>query len=135
MSFVLDASITMAWCFEDETNDLTEAILNRLTRDAAVVPNLWRYEVTNVLVVAQRRGRLSESQAARFLALLRQLPIRIDETVPDATALLAVSQRHGLTAYDAAYLELAQRRGLGVATQDDRLRSATLKSGLGAVIG
>jgi predicted nucleic acid-binding protein len=132
---VLDASIAMAWCFEDETNELTEAILSRLARDTAVVPSLWRFEVANVLAVGQRRGRLTEAQAARFVALLRRLPISLDETAPDATALLAVAHRHELSAYDAAYLELAQRRGVGVATQDARLRSATLESGLPVMIG
>lgn len=130
MPFVLDTSITMTWCFEDETSALSEVILDRLKRDPAVVPSLWRYEVTNVLTVGQRRGRLNESQAIRFLTLLGKLPIRTDDAEPDPKTLLAVADRHGLSAYDAAYLELAQRKGLNMATQDERLRSATLESGL-----
>ena len=131
---MLDTSITMAWCFEDETDGQSEAILDRLTRDHAVVPSLWRFEVSNVLVVGERRGRLTESQAVRFLALLRRLPIRIDDTPPDAGALLEVAHRHKLSAYDAAYLELARRDELGVATRDTRLRSATLAAGLAVMI-
>jgi len=135
MPFVLDTSITLVWCFEDETNDLSEAVLDRLKGDSALVPSLWRYEVTNVLIVGQRRGRLTEAQAIRFLTLLRRLPIRTDGAEPDPKALLAVADRHGLSAYDAAYLELAQRKGLEVATQDKHLRSATLKSGLAVAVG
>src|SRR5262249_45210066 len=135
MPFVLDISITMAWCFEDEANDLSEAVLDRLKGDPAIVSSLWWYEVTNVLIVGQRRGCLTESQAIRFLTLLRRLPIMTDSAEPDPKALLAVADRHDLSAYDAAYLELAQRKGIEVATQDKRLRSATLKSGLAVAVG
>src|SRR5262249_58796624 len=105
MPFVLDTSITMAWCFEDETNDLSEAVLDRLKGDSAVVPSLWRYEVTNVLIVAQRRGRLTESQAIRFLTLLRRLPIRTHRSQPDPQALLAGPDPHGLSSHHPPYPE------------------------------
>lgn len=131
MAFVLDASVTMAWCFEDEARAETEALLDRLARGEAVVPTLWVVEVVNVLLQAERRGRLSEAQAERFLGLLQQLPIRVDEAARlPAEALLAGGRRHGLSAYDAAYLALAERLGLPLATLDLRLREAAERAGV-----
>src|SRR5580658_9399182 len=109
MPVVIDTSLTMAWCFEDEATDDTDVILDRLLEDEAVVPPLWQSEVTNVLLVAERQSRITEAQAARFLDLLTQLPIRIDAAPTDPTAILAAGRRHGLSAYDAAYLVLAER--------------------------
>lgn len=134
MPFVLDASITMAWCFEDEISDGSEAILDRLARDRAVVPDIWRLEVCNVLLVAERRGRITEFQAGHFLALLDKLPIDIVDGPHDVAALIAAGRRHQLSAYDAAYLVLAVSRGVGLATEDDALRRATLKAGIPVVI-
>ncbi len=134
MQFVLDASITMTWCFEDETSPFGEAILDKLTRDRAVVPSIWRLEVSNVLLVAERRGRLTEFQAGHFLSLLEKLPIQVDDGPRNAAAVLAAGRRHGLSAYDAAYLVLAVERGIGVATEDDRLRKAVLKAGIPVVL-
>jgi predicted nucleic acid-binding protein len=68
--FVIDSSVAMAWCFEDEASDATDAVLDRLNEECAVVPAIWPLEVANVLLVAERRGRLSEAQASRFLELL-----------------------------------------------------------------
>jgi predicted nucleic acid-binding protein len=128
--FVLDASVAMAWCFEDETSLATEAALDRLADDPAVVPSLWEFEVGNVLLVAERRGRLNEFEAARFLELLERLPINIDLAPIDIGALVAAGRRHELSAYDAAYLVLAERDGIPLATQDETLRSAARRAGV-----
>jgi predicted nucleic acid-binding protein len=69
MPMVIDTSLTMSWCFEDEATEESDAILDRLVHDEAVVPSLWEFEVTNVLLVAERRARITEAQAARFLDL------------------------------------------------------------------
>lgn len=130
MSLVIDTSVTMAWCFEDEANEATDAVLDRLTDDQAVVPSLWQLEVANVLLVAERRKRITEAQAMRFIDLLGALPIRIDSSTGDPTAVLATGRQHGLSAYDAAYLVLAERLAAPLATLDDRLRTACLNAGV-----
>jgi predicted nucleic acid-binding protein len=124
LPFVVDASVTLAWCFEDEATSGTEAILDLLSEDTAVVPSLWELEVSNVLLLGERRGRLTEAQNARFVALLGQLPILVHTGSVDMGAVLATGRRHGLTAYDAAYLVLAEREGLPLATFDTKLRAA-----------
>jgi predicted nucleic acid-binding protein len=134
MPFVVDTSVTMAWCFEDESSDHTEAVLERLKQDEAVVPTVWELEVTNVLLVAERRKRISEAQATRFLNLLVQLPIRVDGSPTDLTAVLAAGRRHRLSAYDAAYLVLAERLGIPVATLDGKLSAACRDAGVDLVI-
>lgn len=130
MPFVLDASVTLAWCFEDEASPQTDGILDQLGEDTAVAPARWELEVTNVLLHAERRGRITESQTARFVALLTQLPIAIDTGAADMAALLATGRHHALTAYDAAYLVLAEREGLPLATADARLRAAAQAAGV-----
>jgi predicted nucleic acid-binding protein len=135
MPFVLDASVAMAWCFEDETNRDTESALDRLREDHAVVPSLWAYEVANVVLMAERRGRLTEFQATRFVELLGRLPINVDLAPPEISTVLALGRRHGLSAYDAAYLALAERDGLPLATQDERLRAAAHAAGVPLLTG
>lgn len=131
-AFVLDASVALSWCFGDEITAATSRLLDRLTDARAFVPTVWPLEVTNGLIVARRRQRLSEAQAAEKFALLGALPIDVDpETSSRAfhdIAALAVA--HRLSAYDAAYLELAQRAGLPLATLDDPLRSAARAAGV-----
>lgn len=127
---VIDTSVTMAWCFEDEATTHTEAVLDRLGADEAWVPALWSLEVVNLLLVAERRARITEAQAFRFLDLLRQLPIRLDSTPPDPAAVHAAGRRHGLSAYDAVYLVLAERLAAPLATLDDKLRSASRAAGV-----
>lgn len=134
MPFVVDASVTLAWWFEDEATPQTEAILDRLSDDTAVVPALWELEVSNVLLSGERRGRLTESQSARFVALLAQMPILVDTASVDMGAVLAAGRHHALAAYDAAYLVLAQREGVPLATLDSKLRAAAQAVGV-AVLG
>lgn len=125
--FVPDASATLAWFFEDETSEWTEALLTRLkSGDSAIVPKHWPVEVANALLVAVRRGRISTDKTARFLEDLLALPIRIDSAGSEITfgPVFAYAEQYGLTAYDAAYLELAVREGVALATSDNDLRNA-----------
>ena len=92
MPIVIDASVTMAWCFDDEATPLTDGLLDRLRDQEAFVPALWQLEVANVLLIAERRGRITEAQATRFLDLLMQLPIRIDQSLTNVAALLAAGR-------------------------------------------
>lgn len=130
MPFVVDASTTMAWCFEDEATGATEAVLDRLKEDHALVPALWEFEVTNVLLVAERCRRITEFQSTRFLALLGQLPIHVTPYPPQAAALMGIGRRHQLSAYDSAYLELASREGVPLASEDAKLRRAAESAGI-----
>ena len=131
----VDASIALTWCFEDEVTEATEAIGTRVDSEGAVVPNLWRLEVANALLLAERRGRLKRSDMEQRLELLAALPITIDgDTASHAwtdTLLLARAER--LTLYDAAYLELAVRRDVELATLDRELRRAARKMGVAVV--
>jgi predicted nucleic acid-binding protein len=132
--FVLDTSLTMAWCFEDEATGETESVLDRLRHDRAVVPALWPLEVANVVLVAERRGRLSEAQAHRFVELLGQLPIDVDQTPTDLSGVVAAGRRHGLSSYDASYLVLAERLGTALATVDSRLADAARNAGVALLV-
>lgn len=129
---VVDASIALTWCFEDEVTADTEAIGTRVDSEGAVVPHLWRLEIANALLLAERRGRLGRAKLEQRLELLAALPISTDaDTDIHAwadTLLLARAQR--LTLYDAAYLELAIRRNLELATLDRDLQRAARKMGV-----
>ncbi len=131
-AFVLDASVALAWCFRDESSPETAALLRRLDSDRAIVPSLWGYEVANTLALARRRSRIDDATLVEALALLDALPIEVDaDSAPVAlrtTLSLAVSA--GLTAYDAAYLDLARRREVPLATRDAELRRAAVRLGL-----
>jgi predicted nucleic acid-binding protein len=132
MTFVLDASIVLAWCFADEASPATDAVLERLEREPAIAPAHWPLEVANGIRTAERRGRLTQADAVRLRGLLAALPVEI-EPVELATALwgvLEAARAHGLTAYDAAYLELAAARDLPLATVDIQLRAACAKAGV-----
>jgi predicted nucleic acid-binding protein len=134
-SFVLDASATLAWCFEDEGTVLAASVLERLRDQDAVVPPLWLLELANGLVVAERRGRITRADSTRFLGLVGELPIRIDQTstLDLASSVMELARQYDLSAYDAAYLELALRLGQPLATLDERLRSAADRAGVGDV--
>lgn len=132
MSFVLDTSVTMAWLFEDETTRTTEAILDRLKSEEALVPTLWTYEVGNVLLMAERRKRITEAQGRRFTRLLESLPIRITDSQLNSlwSNAVVVAREHGLSVYDGTYLDLAMREGIALATRDKALRIAAKKLGV-----
>jgi predicted nucleic acid-binding protein len=128
--FVLDASTVLAWAIDDERQPQAMQVLACLrAKDKARVPAVWWFEVRNALVVNERRGRLTETDTADFLRGLNRLPVDIDRS-PNENALLALARRHRLTVYDAAYLELAQREGLPLASFDGPLRAAASASGV-----
>src|ERR1700686_5017743 len=110
MAFAIDASVVAAWALE-ENHSVADAAARRLRNDSAVVPGLWWYELRNVLVIAERRRRLTERRTTEFLSRIAQLAIVLEQS-PDEAAVLALARRHGLTIYDAAYLELAMRKNL-----------------------
>ena len=126
MSFVLDNSVALAWCFADEQTGPIMALLDRVTKSGAVAPQIWPIEAYNGLLTAERRGRIDGAERRRLAGLLNDLPIVIDDETASrmwrATADLA--ERHRLTAYDATYLELAIRLGLPLATNDTDLAAA-----------
>jgi predicted nucleic acid-binding protein len=126
VDFVVDASVSLTWCFEDQTTPYGEAVLDRFLESGAVVPGIWTLEIANALVVGERRRRLSEAQTIRFIGLLGELPIEVEESDLDTAfgPVLAIARAHRLSAYDAAYLELAARRGLPLATLDSALVEA-----------
>jgi predicted nucleic acid-binding protein len=132
LTLVVDASVALTWCFEDERTPATIAVLDRVVRDGAKAPSLWPFEVLNGLAAAQRRNRLDRERRLRLAGFLRQLPIAIDDdTIEYAWTMSAqLAERHRLTVYDAAYLELAQRMSLPLATLDGDLRSAARTLGV-----
>lgn len=126
MSLVLDSSITLAWVYSDETTEPVRQAFDLLSQGSAWVPGLWHLEVANVLEMSVRRGRHNAAFRDATLADLAQLPIQVDgETDKQAWGeTLRLAERHHLTLYDAAYLELAQRRNVPLATLDEDLRKA-----------
>jgi predicted nucleic acid-binding protein len=122
-AFVLDCSIAVSWCFEDEAAPATDALLERVRDHGAIVPSLWHWEIANVLTVAVRRNRITASDESARLSLLATLPIATDsEGVARAwRETLLLAQTHALTVYDASYLELAVRLGADLATKDASL--------------
>ena len=129
MPFVLDASVTASWCFEDEEAPVADAAMDRLPEDHAVVPALWWFEIRNILVVNERRGRIESADSDVFLNDLARLPIRIASD-PNGRLVVALARTHRLTAYDAAYLELAVRLTAPIATLDRALADAARAEGL-----
>jgi predicted nucleic acid-binding protein len=123
MPFVIDASITACWAFRDEDHPQADLALARLRIDEAFAPGLWWFEVRNILVVNERRKRLTEADSAIFLRELARLPIRLDRT-PEESEVLRLARTHRLSVYDAAYLELAQRHRVELATLDGDLIEA-----------
>ena len=131
MSFVLDNSLAMAWCFKDERTAATAALLNQVTVTGAVAPWLWPLEAANALLTAERRGRISMMDRRTVLELLHDLPIMLDTDGLSQvwTATIRLAEQFRLTIYDAVYLEAAERRRLPLATLDNDLREAA--KGLG----
>ena len=129
--FVLDCSVTMGWCFDDEADELTNHALNLLRDGTAYVPQIWFLEVANVLLAAERRNRIKQSDSVRFCELLRGLPIDEESSAAgweNTERLLSLGRQTGLSVYDAAYLDLAMRMGLPLATRDRQLQAASTKA-------
>ena len=128
MAIVIDASVAAAWCFPDEQADTAERVLEHLLRTDGVVPSIFRHELRNVLIVNERRGRIDQTDSARFLMRLRALRLLHDDAHYE-DAVIALARKHVLSAYDSAYLETAVRRGDSLATLDRNLaRAASAES-------
>jgi predicted nucleic acid-binding protein len=130
--FVLDNSIVMSWCFQDEASEYADAALDSLETSEAIVPSIWPLEVANVLLVAERKRRLSRADTARFVSLVRSLPILVEDETPDRILgeILSLAREYGLSSYDASYLDLAIRTNLPIATLDQDLRKAAKRCGV-----
>lgn len=130
--FVIDASVTLAWCFEDESSGDADAVLDRLEREPALAPAHWPLEVANALRTAERRGRIDVTDLPRLQALLAALPVEIAPVEPSTAigGVLEAARMYELTTYDAAYLHLAAARAVPLATIDVRLRGACARAGV-----
>ncbi|MDA3938291.1 MAG: type II toxin-antitoxin system VapC family toxin [Spirochaetia bacterium] len=127
--FIIDNSVVMAWCFKDEVSLYADAVLGKLEFVKGYVPSIWPLEVGNVLLVAERKNRISEAGTARFIELLDQLPIVVEQESPDRMfkEVFALAREYRLSSYDASYLDLAMRKGLPIATLDKDLVKAAEK--------
>ncbi len=136
MSLVLDASVTLAWCFEDESTPAIDAIMHRIANDGAIAPTLWRLEVANGLQMALRRKRIDIAYRDAALSRLDVLDIQLDSDtgVHAWSATVNLADLHALTIYDACYLELAQRRRLPLATLDANLANAARQCGVAVTL-
>jgi predicted nucleic acid-binding protein len=129
---VLDCSIVMAWYFVDESDAYADLVARRLPDRMAFVPVNWPLEVANTLIIGERRKRSTQAQAARMITYLAAMPISVDDetNLHARTTTLSLARQQDLTAYDAAYLELALRRGLPLATLDGQLKAAAKAAGV-----
>jgi predicted nucleic acid-binding protein len=131
ISFVIDASVVIAWAFK-EMHASAELAFSRIQTERAIAPALWWYELRDVLLVGERQGRLTERETARFLRNISRLTITVDSS-PNEIQVLTLARRHRLTVYDAAYLELAVREALPLATLDEALAGAARAEGVSRV--
>ena len=127
--FVLDASMALSWCFEDESDALAERVLDSLTESEALVPAIWFLEVANGLLAAERKKRTTPERVDECLDLIGALPVIVDVDA-DSTGVIRLARGTGLSAYDASYLELAIRQALPLATRDRALRLAAERVGI-----
>lgn len=130
--FVLDASMTMAWHFADEESSRSLAVERRTDEDRVIVPGHWFVEIANGLISGERRKRATLAESVEFVRYLAALDVEVDETMPELvwTRVLPLARAHGLTVYDALYLELAERRGLPLASFDADLNDAARRIGI-----
>lgn len=132
MGFVIDASVAACWLFPDEGSAIADAARERMVAETAVVPAIWWFEIRNVLLVGERRNRIEPAQTTRALLLLSRLQIEVDRAADDAV-LIGLARRHQLSAYDAAYLELALRQDVPLATLDTAMARAAKAEGINMV--
>ena len=130
MALVLDCSISLSWFFPDEKTAFTEAALDLVALEECWVPAVWRLEFPNALLVAERRRRLSREERHQVLDEAARLRLRVDATVPELRAISDFAERHDLSTYDAAYLELAARHGATLITLDKGLAAASASAGV-----
>ena len=124
--FIVDNSVVMAWCFDDEASAYTDGIQDLLAKNFAFVPSIWPLEVANVLLVAERKKRIAKAASGHFIALLSQLPIVVDLIEPERVFhdVISIARQHKLSSYDGAYIELAIRKGLPIASLDKAVLKA-----------
>ena len=129
--FVVDNSVVVAWCFADQANPYTDAVLDSLAHRKAVVPAIWPLELGNVLAVAERKRRLDEAGISRFVELVSRLPLEVEAESPARMLgeVLALAREYQLSTYDASYLDLAMRLGLPLATRDAALLKGAKQAG------
>jgi len=130
MTFVLDASVACAWVFADEASQEVDDLLDRATTEEVIVPQLWRSEVLNTLIQAEKRGRITQSQIFEFWSYLEALGIKESSYSPNTTRIVDLCKKHSLTAYDAYYLELALWLQAPLATRDKNLIQAAKIEGI-----
>ena len=130
--FVLDGSVTLAWLFHDEKDAYADAIIAKLPNLEMVVPRLWHLEVANVLLVGERRKRCTQADTTNWLSFLAGLPIAVDgwTEVRAWSDTIGLARQHGLSEYDAAYVELALREGAALATLDAQLKAVAIAVGV-----
>ncbi len=135
MSLVVDSSIALSWCFEDERTQAAVDVLRHIEQHGAIAPSLWPLEIQNALLMAERRKRVDQAKRHQLMGLMQALPVMLDtDTASQSwTFTMHLAERFRLTSYDAAYLELAQRRNLPLATLDQELRTAALVLGVSIV--
>lgn len=132
--FVLDASVALSWCFDNEATPADWSALDRTEAEFAAVPAIWPLEIANALAIAERKGRIASAALTEFVAQLETLDIRVDGTTGRALKeALALARAESLSAYDAAYLDLAMREGLPLATRDRALAKAARRLGVAVV--
>jgi predicted nucleic acid-binding protein len=129
---VVDASVVLAWCFPDETSDYADGVLVALEGKTILVPAVWSLEIANAVLVGERRKRLNQPDVQQFTALLESLsPVQDSQPVANhVNQVLPIARTYGLTAYDAAYLELSIRHAAPLATLDDKLQKAAKQAGI-----
>ena len=129
---VLDASVALTWCFKNEATAAADRVLGRLAAEAASVPAIWHLDIANVLALSERRRRITPADTAEFIALLETLEIVVDEETPSRAfgRVLDLAREERLTTYDAAYLELAMRLGVPLASKDADLCDAAERLGV-----
>lgn len=130
MLFVADNSVVLAWFSRSQATQYTDRFFKRLEKDEVVVPSVWPYEFANALAVLERRKILSATLVDEIIKNAARLVTRIDAPPASAASLLAIARTHGLSAYDAAYLELAQRMRIPLAARDSPLAAAARNMGL-----
>jgi predicted nucleic acid-binding protein len=129
---VIDASVALAWCFPDEASDYADSVLLAVESQTVIVPAIWAAEITNALLVGERRKRIRRPEVQRFVELLKGLNIVEDaQSVADAVRnIFPLAQNYSLSAYDGAYLDVAVRRDIPLATLDGDLKKAALAAGI-----
>ena len=132
MRVIIDASVTMAWCFLDETTPFSESVLDDVRDNGALVPAIWPLEIANTLLIGERRNRITAAESAAFYDLLKSLPVTVDEQALAHAwgSVTNLGRQFSMTAYDACYVELAVRSSLPVATSDNKLRDVAFRLGI-----